>query len=159
MIQPVSWIIFLYFISLMCSLLMAWGYTCSTATLKQTRNTKRVWQDQRRFFSHETQKWQDCLWEKSIAYLHLMSPSSLRSILAIPQNRGPKQDQHLYLYLFLSGKSRQTAFVQEGQVVGRFLIPGARLPRNKGKQAIIYHLSIIMYDYLIIIFYYQFFDI
>ena len=45
-----------YNISLMCSLLSAWGYTCSAATLKQTRDTTRVWQDQRRFFSHETQK-------------------------------------------------------------------------------------------------------
>ena len=88
---------------------------------------------------------------------HLINPSSLRSTLAIPQKRGPKQDQ--YLYLFSSRKSRQTAFVQEGQVVGRFLIPGARLPRNKGKQAIIYHLLIIMCDSLIIIFYHLFFDI
>ena len=55
-IQPVSSITFLYLKSLMCSLLSAWGYTCSAAFLKQTRDTTRVWQYQRRLFSHETQK-------------------------------------------------------------------------------------------------------
>ena len=115
------------------------------------RHDKSLTRSETLFFLMKHKKWQDCFSQKSTAYLHLINPSSLRSTLAIPQKRGPKQDQYLYLYLFLSRKSRQTAFVQEGQVVGRFLIPGARLPRNKGKQAIVYRLSIIMFDYLIII--------
>ena len=141
----------------MCSKLNVWDYTYNCHLKANKRHDKSLTRSEMLFLSQKMTK--DCFWQKSIGYLHLISPSSLKSTLAISQKRGPKQDQYLYLYLFLSRKSRQTAFVQEGQVVGRFLIPGARLPRNKGKQAIIYHLSIIMYDYLIIIFYYPFFDI